>query len=196
MKKCLEKLASKLGEHNNVEQLTIIDWDGYPKALIPQECGGCCVYPDLVPTLTNEDQAKGVLVIIKTLTGVISLGLKRNAWRRNGIGQCDAIVFPATEADGDAILLVEIKYSSKSEAWSRYKEKALKQITDTVTQLKNNGCPIKDRRIYGLISFPLLNVVSASVFSRTELIDLYMKKKIELYTGNRVQFINQHTVTL
>lgn len=202
MKKSLKKQRiNNWKEHNAVSQLIIIDWEAYTREeLTPIGCEGCCAYSTSEqPTLSDGSVAEGVKVDIRFDSNVISLGLKFKAWKAEKDStskQCDAIVFPATDEKNDAVLFIETKYSKKNEAWKDYKIKALKQITDTVNELRARGCPVDERNVYGLISFPLLNVVSASVFSPPELQALYIKSRIVLYTGNHVAFISQQSVNL
>ena len=72
---------------------------------------------------------------------------------------------PTSDNNGDAFLLVETKYSENASSWQNYKESALKQITDTISQLSKRGCPIDNRNVFGLISCPLLNPMGATAFS-------------------------------
>lgn len=84
----------------------IVDWNGEVftknKALIPKECGGCCVYTTKAPMLTDGTSASCVKIESNNNLQLITMGLKPSAWRISGIGQCDEILFPSTDANGDA----------------------------------------------------------------------------------------------
>lgn len=178
----------------------IVDWSGeyfvQNKELIPPQVGGCCVYTDGDKPQDTELSHYSVKVQSITPMELISTGLRPNAWRPiQEIGQCDAILFPSRNNKGDALLLVETKYSKSDEGWKEYKEHALKQITDTITQLSTRSCPIDERNLFGLISCPLLSPIGASVFSVTELMENYETHRVQIHMGNTATFEDEQTIS-
>lgn len=188
MRASLKQLrTSNWKEHQVSSSWIIVDWSAKyfqrNRQLIPPKTGGCCVY------ITKDIQYMkicrySVQVCSDNRMELTSTALVTNAWKPlQGVGQCDAILFPSSDTDNDALLLVETKYSESDKAWCSYKESAVKQITDTITQLANRGCPILQRKLYGLISCPLLNSMGASVFSPEELIKIYLTHNLEVHMG-------------
>lgn len=199
MKTSLEnlKVSSNWQQHPPSSIWWIIDWDGEyfkkHKELIPLRIGGCCVYTSMPK---NISLLYAVKIDSNEPQEITSLGLKRNAWgSKQGIGQCDAILFPTSDNTGDALLFVETKYSENEDSWERYKEHALKQITDTLSQLSDNGCPIDKRNLFGLISCPLSNAMGATVFSPEELMDVYAQYKLQIHMGNAATFQDAQNIT-
>lgn len=196
----LPKIVSNWKQHPASSIWLIIDWDGEyfqkNKELKPDNTGGCCVY-------TPEKQPDGIDVSLysvgihsKEPMKITSLGLKNNAWRsEQGVGQCDALLFPTSDNSGDAFLLVETKYSENEDSWQNYKDHALKQITDTISQLSKRGCPIANRNIFGLISCPLLNTMGATAFSPEDLIDIYNQYKLSIHMGNSATFQDAQNIS-
>lgn len=113
------------------------------------------------------------------------------------MGQCDANLFPSRDTTGDAILFIEIKYGRKENTWLNYKEKACQQLLDTVEQLEKRGAPLKQRKLYGLISFPLLrtDAFGASMYSQEELRTLYIQYQLQLYASNEVTYVDEQQIT-
>lgn len=177
----------------------IVDWNGEVfaknKALIPRGCGGCCAYTNKAPKLTDGTSAPCVKIEADNALELITMGLKPSAWRKPGIGQCDAILFPSTDAKGDAFLLLETKYSKNRDSWKDYKEHALKQITDTISQLSTKSCPTSERNLYGLISCPLIDTIGASAFSPEELMDIYNRHRLSIHMGNSAKFQDTQTIS-
>lgn len=202
MKTSLEnlKVSSNWQQHPPSSIWWIIDWDGAyfteHNELIPPRTGGCRVYtPETLPQ-DNGISQYAVNISSQEPLQIISLGLKNNAWSpKQGIGQCDAILFPTSDNTGDALLFVETKYSENEDSWERYKEHALKQITDTLSQLSDNGCPIDKRNLFGLISCPLSNAMGATAFSPKELMDVYNQYKLQIHMGNAATFQNAQNIT-
>lgn len=201
MKSSLQKTrSSNWIEHQQTSIWMIVDWDGdffkQNRELIPGATGGCRVYiPEHLPQ-GIDISIYSAKIHSKDPQKMISLGFKRNAWKPvQGFGQCDAILFPSTDANGDAFLLVETKYSEQNDSWQSYKDHALKQITDTITQLSNNGCPIGNRNLFGLISCPLLDTIGASAFSPEELMDIYNQHRLSIHMGNSAKFQDTQTIS-
>lgn len=94
------------------------------------------------------------------------------------------------------MLFVETKYSNKEGSWKNYREDSLKQITDTIQELQERKCPLTERILYGLISFPLLRaeVFGASMFDKSELAEIYSKYQLNLYVSNRVIYKDEHEI--
>lgn len=198
------KIVANWKEHSSSRVWYIIDWDGHyfkeHPAFKPDKDGGCCVYtPSKV-----QDQSHDITDIIglsvcmrsESEMELISTGLKRCAWNPlQGVGQCDAILFPSSDAEGDALLLVETKYTDKDGAWEKYKDSALKQITDTISQLAKRECPIYKRTLFGLISCPLLNEVGASVFSPSRLMEIFQNYRLQLHMGNTATFKDSQSIS-
>ncbi len=187
-------------EHSLSSKWMIIDWDGdYFKkhtGLKPNKAGGCCVY-------TLENQPEGIDVSLYSVSihsdapmKITSLGLRKHAWRpEQNIGQCDALLFPTSDNNGDAFLLVETKYSENASAWQIYKDSALKQITDTIFQLSQKGCPIRERNLFGLVSCPLLNPMGATAFSLEELTIIFAQHGVTIGMGNSATFQDSQTIS-
>lgn len=202
MKAHLEKLNIKSNwkEHKTPCSLCLVDWDTKvykEEGLVPQSIGGCCTYiKDNIPSLTDGELPQFVEVVCASSMSMISTGLKKHAWRKNSVGQCDAILLPASDAEGDAVLFVETKYSIKEGSWKNYREDSLKQITDTIQELRNGECPLDERTLYGLISFPLLRteVFGASMFNNSELAEIYSNYQLNLYVSNRVTYKDEHEI--
>lgn len=193
------KIVSNWKQHPASSIWLIIDWDGEyfqkNKELKPDNTGGCCVY-----TLENQPNnidlsLYSVRIHSKEPMEITSLGLKNNAWRTNGFGQCDAILFPSSDNSEDALLLVETKYSENEDSWQNYKDHALKQITDTISQFSKKGCPITKRNLFGLISCPLLNTVGASAFSPKDLMDIYNQHRLSIHMGNSATFQDAQNIS-
>lgn len=189
---------SNFREHQPSEEWFVVDWGGeYFKKrshLIPQGEQGCCVYP----FGSEPEGADSYAVKVRSFLSMemCSLDFPPNAWGVERVGQCDALLFPNSDQDGDALLFVEIKYSLNDNSWKKYKRSALCQIVDTMGQLEYVGCPIKKRNVFGLISCPLVSVSGATVYSLTELRQVYEKHQLQLYMGNTVTFLDTQTVTL
>ena len=200
MRASLKQLrTSNWKEHQVSSSWIIVDWSGeylkQNRQLIPPKTGGCCVY-----TTKDSQYMKicrySVQVCSDNHMELTSTGLATNAWKPLlGVSQCDAILFPSSDTDNDALLLVETKYSESDKTWSSYKESAVKQITDTITQLSNRGCPIQHRKLYGLISCPLLNSMGASVFSPDELSEIYRTHKLKVHMGNTATFQDAQNIS-
>ena len=201
MKSSLKQIRpSNWKEHSLSSKWMIIDWDGdYFKkhaGLKLDKAGGCCVY-----TLGNQPNGIGVSIYSVSIHSdapmkITSLGLRKNAWRpKQNVGQCDAILFPTSDTENDALLLVETKYSESDEAWRNYKESAVKQITDTISQLTDRGCPVTQRNLFGLISYPLLSTIGASVFSSSELMEFYQTHKVQIHMGNSATFQDAQNIS-
>lgn len=201
MKASLKQIRpSNWKEHSLSSKWMIIDWDGdYFKkhtGLKPNKAGGCCVY-----TLGNQPNGIDVSLYSVSIHSdvpmkITSLGLRKHAWRpEQNIGQCDALLFPTSDNNGDAFLLVETKYSENASSWKNYKDSALKQITDTIFQLSQKGCPIRERNLFGLISCPLLSTVGASVFSASELRERYETHKVQIHMGNTATFQDAQNIS-
>lgn len=197
MKKHLaNQYASNLIEHSRVSHLWIVDWEKYKKqGLAPDSEGGCKAYT-YPPTLRdNKTEAATVEITFTKEFDITSLGLKRHAWGKNSVGQCDAILYPTQDRQDDAILLVETKYSDSIEQVKSYINKACKQITDTVEQLTEISCPLTQRNLYGLIGFPKLIIGSAVLISPATLGQLYRDYHLEVMVGNYVNFDDEYTIT-
>lgn len=177
----------------------IIDWGGEffktHNKLIPPKTGGCCVYTQANQPANIDVSLYSVRIHSDMLLEMISFGLRANAWRTNGIGQCDAILFPASDNKEDALLLIETKYSESDNSWQNYKDSALKQITDTVSQLYSRHCPVHERNLFGLISCPLLDSMGASAFAPDELIDIYRQYKLNVHMGNSARFLDAQNIS-
>lgn len=201
MKTSLQKIhPSNWKEHSSASTWLIVDWDGdyfkQNKELVPDKTGGCCVYIPATRPQGIDVSRCSAQIHSKEPLEITSLGLRRNAWRpAQGIGQCDAILFPTSDKSGDAFLLVETKYSEREESWQEYKKHALKQITDTISQLSERDCPIGERNLFGLISCPLLSVIGASVFSPAEVAAIFEEHGVQIYMGNSATFEDAQTIS-
>ncbi|MBR8801918.1 hypothetical protein [Porphyromonas levii] len=201
MKTSLQQIhPSNWKDHPSSSIWMIVDWDGeffrQDSALIPRGAGGCCVYiPESLPQGIDISRYSAK-IHSKEPMEMTSLGLRRNAWRpKQGLGQCDAILLPTSDNIEDALLLVETKYSENDDSWQSYKDHALKQITDTISQLLNNHCPTSKRNLYGLISCPLLDTIGASAFSPEELMDIYNQHRLSIHMGNSAKFQDAQTIS-
>lgn len=201
MKTSLNKIRrNNWMEHPLSSFWMIVDWDGdyFRKntGLKPHNTGGCCVYT-LENQPSNIDLSPcSVGIRSKEPMEITSLGLQNHAWRpEQGVGQCDAMLFPSTDAEGDAFLLVETKYSTNKASWQNYKDSALRQITDTISQLSKKGCPISKRNLFGLISCPLLDTIGATAFSVEELTAIYVGQGVQVHMGNSATFKDSQTIS-
>ncbi len=158
--------------------------------------GGCKVYADEPMLRNGVMSASAVIIDSEGEIDLTSFGFKPNIWRRNGIGQCDAVIYPTDEHDGDAVLFVETKYSESDNLMQEYKVIAKQQIIDTIDQLKKRECPLDHRAAYGLISFPMLSIGHAVAFSPAELIDTYITHGVWIMVSNHVIFKDSQTVSI
>lgn len=199
------RIDSNWAEHKAPRSLHIVDWDAkvYKDAkLAPRGHGGCCVYANHVPVMLNNELPYTVEIICPSSIDMISTGLRKNAWRKNGVGQCEAILFSLGDNDGDAVLFVETKYCQEKKEDSSlggYKEDAKQQIKDTIRELQSRGCPLSKRKIYGLISFPLYSLrlttsVGSPVLGPVEIRTARLEDRINLYVGNRVTYKDSRTI--
>lgn len=201
MIKHLNKLKpSNWTSHPPATRWEIVDWNGEffvnNKRLKPKGVGGCCTYPNSAPLLTDGTAAPCVEIGSDITLELTTLGFKNHAWKPlQGVGQCDAILFPTSDIENDAFLLVEIKYSQSNKALEEYKKSAVKQITDTIEQLLNRDCPVTERNLFGLISCPLLSTVGASVFSPSEFMEIYQTHKIQIHMGNTATFQDAQNIS-
>lgn len=201
MKTSLQQIRpSNWEEHPSASIWLIVDWDGnyfkQNKELVPDKTGGCCVYISASLPQNIDLSHCSAQIHSKEPLEMTSLGLRRNAWNpAQGVGQCDAILFPTSDKSGDALLLVETKYSEREKSWQKYKELALKQITDTISQLFKRGCPIGERNLFGLISCPLLDVMGATVFSPEEIEAIFEQHRVHIYMGNSATFEGSQTIS-
>lgn len=200
MKTSLNNLPNKVSnwkEHPEDTEWGVVDWGGEffknNSHLIPQGEKGCCMYSNSF-FLGGTNNYLVHLFSVHPLK-LTSLDLPFNFWNQQGIKQCDALIFPTSDQKGDALLFIETKYSIKTKAWKNYKKHALEQITDTISQLSNRGCPIAQRKLYGLISCPLLDPMGASVFSPEKLMKIYMDYKLEVHIGNSATFQDAQNIS-
>ena len=196
MREHLYPLQSNLSQYSEMDILYIVDWDAF-KQQKPKKVGGCCAYPTIPPSLEDGNAPDSVRVRFSQPIDITYSGLKTNDWRVPNTGQCDAILFPSRDTSGDAILFVELKYGRKENTWLNYKEKACQQLLDTVEQLEKRGAPPKQRKLYGLISFPLLrtDAFGASMYSQEELRTLYIQHQLQLYASNEVTYVDEQQIT-
>lgn len=201
MKSSIKQIRpSNWKEHQSSSIWMIVDWDGdffrQNKELIPRGTGGCSVYIPVNLPQGIDISLYSAKIHSKVPQEMTSLGLRRNAWQpEQGFGQCDAILFPTSDNIGDALLLVETKYSENDDSWQSYKDDALKQITDTISQLSKRSCPTSKRNLYGLISCPLLDTIGATAFSSEELTDIYNQHRLSIHMGNSAKFQDTQTIS-
>lgn len=200
MKASLQQVRlSNWMEHQASSSWMIIDWSSeffrQNRELIPPQTGGCRVYTS--QDIQNTEVSRySVRVQSENPMELTSTGLIPNVWRPlQGVGQCDAILFPTSDTENDALLLIETKYSESDEAWQNYKKSAVKQITDTISQLSNRGCPIAQRKLYGLISCPLLDTIGATAFSPEEFMDIYNQHRLSIHMGNSATFQDAQNIS-
>lgn len=192
MRRRLQELGvvNNFREHKEVSELFVVDWDATPNnASRPKGVGGCI-------TDTKKPTVDSLLVKTAERMDIISFGFQNGAWKKQGVGQCDAVLFPATDSAGDAVLFVELKYSIRESSWQNYREKALKQIVDTLRELRNS-CPLSKRKLYGVISFPHLHCATfgATMYSPAELREIFQEYNLELQVSNSVIFRNPRTIS-
>jgi hypothetical protein len=200
MKASLQQVRlSNWMEHQASSSWMIIDWSSeffrQNRELIPPQTGGCRVYTS--QDIQNTEVSRySVRVQSENPMELTSTGLIPNVWRPlQGVGQCDAILFPTSDTENDALLLIETKYSESDEAWQNYKKSAVKQITDTISQLSNKSCPIFKRNLFGLISCPLLDTIGATAFSPEEFMDIYNQHRLSIHMGNSATFQDAQNIS-
>ncbi len=200
MKASLQQVRlSNWMEHQASSSWMIIDWSSeffrQNRELIPPQTGGCRVYTS--QDIQNTEVSRySVRVQSENPMELTSTGLIPNVWRPlQGVGQCDAILFPTSDTENDALLLIETKYSESDEAWQNYKKSAVKQITDTISQLSNKSCPIFKRNLFGLISCPLLDTMGATAFSPEEFMDIYNQHRLSIHMGNSATFQDAQNIS-
>lgn len=200
MKASLQQVRlSNWMEHQASSSWMIIDWYSeffrQNRELIPPQTGGCRVYTS--QDIQNTEVSRySVRVQSENPMELTSTGLIPNVWRPlQGVGQCDAILFPTSDTENDALLLIETKYSESDEAWQNYKKSAVKQITDTISQLSNKSCPIFKRNLFGLISCPLLDTIGATAFSPEEFMDIYNQHRLSIHMGNSATFQDAQNIS-
>ena len=201
MKAHLQKLevVKTWAEFESADALRIVDWDACAKQNVPRGHKGCRTYSkDDVPGLLNGKPPHAVEITCSLPMDMVTIELKKNAWRKDFTGQCDAILFPASDVADDAVLFVEIKYSKSQDEKSleRCRRDARKQIEDTIQELRNRECPLEERTLYGLISFPLLRseIFGASMFDPTEGRLNYSQNQMALFVSNRVTYTDSRTI--
>ena len=138
--------------------------------------------------MQNGDCPKGVDISCKSAMDLHFVTFKVSVWEKEKVGQCDAVLFPSSDQEGDALLLLETKYIETEDNLQKAKEKALQQITDTLQELGNLKAPIEKRGLYGLISFPILNIGLATLISPTELEALDNSHNIQISMGNYARY--------
>ncbi len=193
MRRHLQELGvvNNFREHKEVSELFVVDWDVTSnKASRPKGVGGCI-------TDTKKPTVDSLLVKTAERMDITSFGFQKGAWKKQGVGQCDAVLFPATDSAGDAVLFVELKYSIRESSWQNYREKALKQIVDTLRELLKS-CPLLQRKLYGVISFPHLHceTFGATMYSPAELREIFQEYNLELQVSNSVIFRNPRTISV
>lgn len=200
MKASLQQVRlSNWMKHQASSSWMIIDWSSeffrQNRELIPPQTGGCRVYTS--QDIQNTEVSRySVRVQSENPMELTSTGLIPNVWRPlQGVGQCDAILFPTSDTENDALLLIETKYSESDEAWQNYKKSAVKQITDTISQLSNKSCPIFKRNLFGLISCPLLDTMGATAFSPEEFMDIYNQHRLSIHMGNSATFQDAQNIS-
>ncbi len=213
MKAHLQKLESdgvvkNLVEFESAKALVIIDWDAdkCKEQGVPDGHEGCRTYhKNNTPMFTNGKSPHAVEITCTPSMDMISIELNDNAWRKRGVKQCDAILFPASDNIDDAVLFVETKYTVDEDNWQSVRKGAKKQIKDTIRELQDRGCPLAERTIYGLLSPPLLwwrstkkvgkvEKVGPPVFGPVDLRKIYREDKIEFYDGYRVAYTDARTI--
>jgi len=193
MRRHLQELGvvNNFREHKEVSELFVVDWDATPNnASRPKGVGGCI-------TDTKKPTVDSLLVKTAERMDIISFGFQNGAWKKQGVGQCDAVLFPATDSAGDAVLFVELKYSIRESSWQNYREKALKQIVDTLRELLKS-CPLLQRKLYGVISFPHLCCATfgSTMYSPAKLREIFQEYNLELQVSNSVIFRNPRTISV
>lgn len=185
------KRKNKLESHNGVKTLYIVDYDSDYCKKGGRNRKGCWAYSNQSPpVMQNGDCPEGVHISCKSAMDLHFVTFKVSVWEKKGVGQCDAVFFPSSDQEGDALLLLETKYIEieTEKNLQKAKEKALQQITDTLQELGNLEAPIENRGLYGLISFPILNLVLATLISPTELEALYNTHNIQISMGNYARY--------
>ncbi len=178
------KLSNYCDYSEGATQLFIIDWTSEIKDYKPQNVGGCCSYIELPNQEFNNFAVK---LSFEEAQPIEFTGLKNSAWRKNSIGQCDAIIWKQEKEP--FLILVEIKNSNSrsDETWEVYKDKPIKQILDTLSQLKELDAPLP-RKFVGLISFPRINKFSASIIPHQKLRDIAINKGVGIEVGDHLHF--------
>lgn len=193
----LPNSVSNWKEHPEDTEWVVVDWEGQffknNPQLIPQGENGCCMYDSSSSPKGIENYSVHLFSVNKLK--LTSLDFPPNFWKKQGVKQCDALTFPTSDKKDDALLFIETKYTLKAKGWSMYKQHALNQIIDTIIELSNNGCPITDRKLFGLISCPLLNSMGATAFSLDELKSIRLQYGVQIKMGNSATFKDSQTIS-
>jgi hypothetical protein len=181
------KKKDKLELHRGVTRLCIVDFDSQHCKDGGVRIRGCWAYNNQdPPIMDNGLPPKSVNISCSSPIDLRFATFNLCVWEKNGVSQCDALLFPAKDDADDAVLLVETKYVTSDSEYTlkEAKDKALKQIKDTLNELKIRQAPIEKREAYGLISFPVLDTVSATLISPNELREIYETDNIRISIGN------------
>lgn len=192
MKRHIKKFQSNAHEFEGVTHLHIVDWTEIRdklKTLVPDKVGGCDIYEKgNVPKLKDGMLPQTVEISFTEKSDVFASGFRPCAWNpKQGVKQCDAIVFLSSDEENHEVVLVETKYANVNN-WSQYKKIAPQQIIDTVSELKIAGAPVDKRNLIGLVAFPCLRVETfgGTFFSKQELRNYYEHTRIRFLADNKI----------
>lgn len=177
-------ISSNYKEYSQVSNLFIVDWTEENKKKKPQGDGACCSYEKPLEDVNTVE------IKIEPKADVVFTGFQKRPWKKQGVLQCDALIFPASDEIGDATLFLEIKNSLNLYNIPKNCDKACRQITDTINELKERSFPLDKRELFALISFPMLkNGVKLETFlSRDKRRTLYDELKVVFVVSNMILY--------
>lgn len=134
--------------------------------------------------LTNENKVK-----------VYYVAFKKNALKVNTpegqVKQCECVLFPTSLNAEDWVLFIETKYANnlQSALFGKidHPNTSIEQIISTVNYFRDNGILPKDKRVFAIISFPILiDAFSEAFFTRSKQTreEILINHKIQLRPTN------------
>lgn len=114
----------------------------------------------------------------------------------NDTEHCECCFFPYGNNETTWVAFIEIK-DCKSKNISDFKDKAKEQIISTVSLFRQKGIMNRQKRVYGIISFPRRNKTSFNqmIFEDyTEYKRLFQSERIHFIAANEVNVIDNYNV--
>lgn len=115
--------------------------------------------------------------------------------------QCECVLFPTEEMDGDDnwVLFIETKYA-KDEAKARdernkYPNKMVAQIEATVEYFRNKGILEEGKRVFAIVSFPMLENYDAW-FDQNLIHEALAKHQIIVRATNQAKILSKQMIQL
>lgn len=108
----------------------------------------------------------------------------------NDLEHCEGVVFPEPYAEDSWNLFVELKYDKQL---SGKPNKAFSQIINTVSHLRSISTLSKDKKVYGVVYFPVAGSkppYSSSFFTHEELRRLNKEEKLILTSSGSISVLS------